>query len=274
MKEKMAPLKFEENIKENLDKREINPSPDTWHKIAAQLDEAEENSHKENPRFWYLIAASIIGLVIITSVIFNNVGFQEKPDQNLVEVNDNRSPKENKVESINTNETRWVENSEVDKIEAADNSNAFESKSPEAVASINPVDNKKIKEDKRFSQKVEDNTILKETSAIAQQNDDINKVNALEETNLIEAKVADIVNQVNELKRKNTTVTDEEIEQLIRKAQREITTDKILENKKVDAMALLNEVESELDETFKERVFEALKTGFQKVKTAVAERNN
>lgn len=274
MKEKMAPLKFEENIKENLDKREINPSPDTWHKIAAQLDEAEENSHKENPRFWYLIAASIIGLVIISSLVFNSINFQEEPNKNIVKVDDTENVNELEEEFINTNETRWVENSEVDKIEDADNPNAFESKSQEAVTSRNPVDNKMIKEDKRFSQKVEDHTIMKETSAIAQENEDINKVNALEETNLIEAKVADIVNQVNELKRKNTTVTDEEIEQLIRKAQREITTDKILENKKVDAMALLNEVESELDETFKERVFEALKTGFQKVKTAVAERNN
>lgn len=39
-------------------------------------------------------------------------------------------------------------------------------------------------------------------------------------------------------------------------------------------MALLNEVETELDENFRERVFDALKTSLYKLKTAVAQRDN
>jgi len=36
----------------------------------------------------------------------------------------------------------------------------------------------------------------------------------------------------------------------------------------------LNEVEGELDISFREQIFESLKTGFLKVRTAVADRNN
>ena len=43
---------------------------------------------------------------------------------------------------------------------------------------------------------------------------------------------------------------------------------------KVDPMALLIDVEEELDRQFKDKVFEALKTNFYKLKTAVAERND
>jgi len=39
-------------------------------------------------------------------------------------------------------------------------------------------------------------------------------------------------------------------------------------------MALLTEVEGELDQSFRDQIFEKLKSGFLKVRTAVADRNN
>ena len=42
----------------------------------------------------------------------------------------------------------------------------------------------------------------------------------------------------------------------------------------VDAVALLNEVEVELDQSFRDQIFDRLKTGFMKVRTALADRNN
>ena len=91
---------------------------------------------------------------------------------------------------------------------------------------------------------------------------------------VIDNKISDIVAQVEQLEQKNKVVTDEEIEALLLKAQHEITTQQILQSNTVNASALLLDVESELDESFKDRVFEALKTGFEKLKTTVAERDN
>ena len=92
---------------------------------------------------------------------------------------------------------------------------------------------------------------------------------------LINAKIAEIVAQVNLLENSNLPVSSIEVDSLLRQAQQEILTDKIFNQEgKVDAMALLNEVEGELDQTFREQIFETLKVGFLKVRTAVADRNN
>ena len=73
----------------------------------------------------------------------------------------------------------------------------------------------------------------------------------------------------------NAEITDAEIDSLLRAAQQELFTDKILNSEgKVDAMALLTEVEEELDDSFRDQIFEALKQGYLKVRTAVADRNN
>ena len=61
---------------------------------------------------------------------------------------------------------------------------------------------------------------------------------------------------------------------LLLKAQDEIHSREILNTKKVDATALLNMVESELETNFRDKVFEALGDGYEKVRTAVVERNN
>ncbi len=61
---------------------------------------------------------------------------------------------------------------------------------------------------------------------------------------------------------------------MLLKAQRDINSLKIVKNKKVDATALLNVVESELETSFRDKVFDALGDSFEKVRTAVAERNN
>jgi len=42
----------------------------------------------------------------------------------------------------------------------------------------------------------------------------------------------------------------------------------------VDASALLLEAEQELDRSFRDQIFDALKSGYLKAKTAVANRNN
>ncbi|MFK7811850.1 MAG: hypothetical protein AB8B59_05100, partial [Maribacter sp.] len=69
-------------------------------------------------------------------------------------------------------------------------------------------------------------------------------------------------------------LTEAEVDDLLRNAQEEIFRDELFNrNGSVDALALLNEVETELDKSFRDQIFESLKTGFLKVRTAVADRN-
>ena len=65
----MAPMKFEEQLKDKLEQRTIEPSSNTWQKLSDKLDANE--SKKKNKGFWYLgIAASIVGIIFITN-LFN-----------------------------------------------------------------------------------------------------------------------------------------------------------------------------------------------------------
>jgi hypothetical protein len=100
---------------------------------------------------------------------------------------------------------------------------------------------------------------------------------AIQESNaLISQKVEEVVAQVQLLENQhNGEVTDAEVDSLLRRAQRQILTDKLFTNTgSVDAMSLLAEVEDELDETFRDQIFDALKDGYLKLRTAVADRNN
>ena len=91
---------------------------------------------------------------------------------------------------------------------------------------------------------------------------------------LIHTKVAEVVARVEGLESDNENVTDAEIDSLLHDAQREILADKIFrQDNSVDAMALLADVEQELDQSFRDQIFDALKDGFLKVRTAVADRN-
>jgi acyl carrier protein len=91
---------------------------------------------------------------------------------------------------------------------------------------------------------------------------------------IIHEKIAEIVAQVEVLEKENSTVTDAEIDSLLRNAQRQILEDKMFrKDRSVDAMALLADVEDELDRSFRDEIFDALKDGFLKVRTAVADRN-
>ncbi len=94
------------------------------------------------------------------------------------------------------------------------------------------------------------------------------------EEEIIDAKIADLVAQVEIMQQENYTVTDSEVDSMLRKAQREILMEKYLkESHTVDATALLLDVEDELEQSFRDQLFETLKSGFLKVRTAVADRN-
>ena len=59
-------------------------------------------------------------------------------------------------------------------------------------------------------------------------------------------------------------------------ASKELFKDKLQKEafKTVDASALLLSVEEDMGQSFRSKVFDALKGGYETVKTAVAERNN
>jgi hypothetical protein len=93
-------------------------------------------------------------------------------------------------------------------------------------------------------------------------------------SDLIAQHLDSVFTQVTIMEEGRGAVTDTEIDSLLRQAQLAIARQSRQDTVPgVDAMALLSEAEQELDRSFREQILEKLRSGFRKVRTAVADRN-
>ena len=253
----MAPIKFEENIKDKLDKRKLKPSPEAWNKLSARMDSSQEKRTSKN--FWWLgLAASIVGILfVVTQFIFDKLDIINVP------------------EIVDTPEIIKNEKG-VEVVSQEDNVVEFNEKEV--------LVNSQIKEKESFENKTEVNQLtFKENNVIAQNNlepqivEDDTALSSivLKEITFEEQKIQDVVAQVQALTEDNKEVTNETIDALLFEAQREINLKQLINKKTgmVDADLLLQDVEAEVDQSFRSKVFEALRNSYNSVKTAVANRN-
>src|SRR5690606_39027733 len=92
----------------------------------------------------------------------------------------------------------------------------------------------------------------------------------IKELTFEEQKIQEVVSEIQQLKENNSNVSNSEIDALLLEAQKEINLNKLYNNKGlVDATMLLQEVEADLDQSFRSKVFEALKDSYGTVKSAV-----
>ena len=248
----MAPNKFEKHIKKELQEREIRPSTNAWEKLSKKLDDASPQP-KKKVHIWYGIAASFIGLLIVSVLYFNFEGTVNTTEVQIVDTDD-------KATEINVNDEivveKDIEDAVVDNIQMKQspaNDVKKENQIPELKNQITSVE--------------EINTVIDPAGEKAVSPD------AFKEE-IINTKIWEIVAAVDSLEQNNTALTNAAVDDLLRNAQEEILRDKLFnQSGSVDAMALLIEVEDELDQSFRDQIFESLKAGFLKVRTAVADRN-
>lgn len=92
---------------------------------------------------------------------------------------------------------------------------------------------------------------------------------------LIDKKINEVIAQVNRLEVGDEALSDQEVEALLVQAQNEVLEDELFRpDHSIDANALLSQVESELNQSFRDQIFDRLRTGFNKARTALADRNN
>ncbi|MEW7277170.1 hypothetical protein ABW636_01080 [Aquimarina sp. 2201CG1-2-11] len=267
-------MKFEEKIKEKLDERVIKPSNNSWERLSQQLDDKQPSVKNKRIKDWYRIAAVFIGVLFITSIIVYQNSSINKDEPKIV---DHTIPKSKVIEEIPESKESPLEKYEIspgtDIV-----SNEEENKSPLHKKEEATQKTESIREDLKPKYKSTDDIAVadKETPIIAKHSEVI----ALEEhdslinASIIQEKIEGVLAKVKEFEKNNIEITEGEIDQLLMQAQREITAERMLESGTISASTLLQEVEQELDDTFKQRVFDALKSGFQKVKTTVAQRKN
>lgn len=244
----MARHNFEKQIKEKLEERTMTPSADAWNKLSERLD-ANQNKSNNKMYLWFGIAASFIGILFLVTI------FSKTEESVPVIVNNPNTEIQGHSVDLSTvaKDTVKVEEQSVDKtIQETKNKRKNE---------IIP----KYEEPIIIAQEAPENSIK-----LKKANNQPKK-----ELSFEDQKIEEVIAKVNDLMTLNKEVTDDDIEVLLLEAQRSINKQRIIDQSTgvVDADLLLQDVETELDQSFRSKVFEAIKTSFGTVKTAVAQRN-
>lgn len=262
----MAPIKFEDNIREKLQERELTPSPEAWAKLSEKLE--AQTPQKSKPAFiWFAVAASFVGLLLVSTLFFSKDDtstpiVKESPLENVENILEKQNQSGIATEEI-LNEPK-LESEEIipsnSEIVTISNNQKWESGNSE-----------------KPKESMVNNQVIKESVAINEVKTTTNyRKTETEEEQFITKKVEEVVVAVQQIQNEKNKVTPGEIDVLLAKAQRDIANNRILTSntKKIDAAALLMDVETELERSFRDRVFNMLGEGFNKVRSAVAERNN
>ena len=244
----MAPVEFEKHIKEKLEERSIDPSSKAWDKISARV---EVEVVKKKPFYLrYAVAALMAGVLLTSLWVYRQSSFQEPGPQPVVnnpvitpqQVEDNELPGSMTVEET-LPEKMEQDNAEVIQLAQQEVSGEVITAGKSEESQIDPS----LVSETRFEMNTDP---------------------------LLDDKVNEVLNQVIMMEEDRIAVTDAEVDSLLRNAQHELIANNQFTNQYgVDASDLLAGVEEELDKSFRDQVFEKLKQGFVKVRTAVADRN-
>ncbi|SHG38350.1 hypothetical protein SAMN05444483_11074 [Salegentibacter echinorum] len=244
--------RFEKKLKKELGCRRIAPATESWDKLESKLD-AEENKRTSKP--WKYVAAVVAILVIAGSTIWN-LNYSETPQ--VVE-----EPINEIIEKPILEQQKPVLETQIASEEIVINKGA--SAANEASHLNKSLDVKEapqispISEEKNIGRVVVLETISLEPPMLKQE--------------VVQNKVEEVI----AVTKNNEKITNDELDALLAEAAAQISEARDFvvmdKNGTISANALLAEVEDELYQSFKARVFEILKEGYLKARTAVANSN-
>ncbi|SHF95362.1 hypothetical protein [Flavobacterium johnsoniae] len=238
----MEPNNFEKDFREKLNQRKIEPSEKAWDRLDAMLSVAEEKPKKKSKK-WLYIAASVVGFLLVGTFFFNQKEDIKTPKNVVIEENAEKDsiikPVINTIDSVKT-ETVIAEKSSTE---------TSKSVSHKKENNLNQPSNKVLK----------------------------NQSNQIAESSIIIKN-----NQEKQSTNNNQTVIaenqkKENIDQLLETAENKVLAEnanKVKKNKvKINAADLLNQVDGELELSFREKVITKVNKNYQTVKVALANRN-
>jgi hypothetical protein len=208
------------------------------------------------------IAASIIGGILILSLVFNNSTPSDSPEmvdvpKEEVKLEENPVKTSEEIFTQTQDEVEQVATSEVKK----------EQITPKSRPTVTPV--KQMHRNNRGAIAVIDNKSLLNQKSLGI---------SIEPTTdkILDLKLNDALTGVIENVENKATVTDAEVNKLLAEAAAKISRERYKTDfavGKVNPQELLQDVEFEMDNSFRDKIFEILKEGYSKARTAVANRN-
>lgn len=238
----MEPNNFEKDFREKLNQREIEPSNKAWDRLDAMLTVAEEKepvelNSKKSKRKWLYIAASFIGLLLVGTLFFNqNRNVVKTPETVVVEKETVTEPVLNTVDSVKT---------EI----------AIAEKTSRETGNKNKKNNPKV------SGQISNKNTQNESNQIAESS--IIKNNQEKQSTNNPTLIAEMSKQDN-------------VDQLLEKAETKILAENAVKSKskiKINSNDLLDQVDGELELSFREKMIAKINKSYHTVKVAVENRN-
>lgn len=239
----MAPNKFEKQLKDTLERRTIAPSKIAWSQLDTQL-EVQKNKQKF-PFWWFSIAATFLG-VFLAIFVFNdkpdpiNVVIEDVKKEILLPSEINQINKQNKVTKIITSPELVV-----DKVNVKPKNKTVTNKNKATIQSV---------------QAEKSNVVLVVNDKIKPED---------------KATIASATNSEKPIdKTSQTTTITSEADLLLKEAYSDVQDNyNTYIPEKIDANSLLEDVEMKSEKSLKNRLFHAVKSGYETLKTTVAERD-
>ncbi|PID68828.1 MAG: hypothetical protein CR989_04040 [Flavobacteriales bacterium] len=242
--------KFEEHIKDAFNNRTIKPSDKAWVSISGQIE--KESVSNKWPLYKIAVAADLVGIFISLLIYFNNNSPSIDKDNTIV----NRSNKDEVFKEEITTKIKENTKTEIGKIEID-----------------NTIRNENSKTT-HYNKEIPDKTTVANNNDNKSQNA-IGILTSIEQEKLIAVKISGVVEKVTAIEQQFHSVTDKEIDSLIKQAQEELLRNELfMYDNYVNAELLLAEVEGELDEPFKNKLYKLLKKGIIEARMVIADREN
>jgi len=246
----MAPNKFENHLKETLDRRTITPSKNAWSQLDSRLD--NQQSKRKFP-FWLLGLAATFTGVCLAVFLFNNN--QVEPVNVVIDLKKEKI--EVPVKKINKKKIE-VANSGVTEKETKTKQEESTKIKPSKISSNNT---KKTIAKVSVSTKIEKDNQLTTKASVSENDNSIAVANAI--TDSIKSNNASSKPSINN-----------EAEVLLNKAYAEVRQNKNkYKSEKINANSLLEDIEMSSEKSLKNRLFHAVKSGYETLKTTVVERD-
>lgn len=241
---------WEKSVSDQLRERRISPRPELWERVSQELDQLPSQK-EETKTFPWRWAAVFLALIGMASLYWMSQGGEEQEASlpTLVE-------KELPPDVTDPVVTPPIEVTAVEQPDPA----VDQTEVDQAEVSI-PAPLEDQKRDQDLTEVA--HTVESNPSPLDQ---------------MIEEKSKALLAEVTALEKSGRIVSDQEVDSLLRLAQAELLAErqmKMGDSLYLDPMALLAEAEFELDndKNFRDRLYDSLKDSFNRVSTAVAQRN-
>ncbi|MBT8178473.1 MAG: hypothetical protein HKP60_05065, partial [Eudoraea sp.] len=206
----MAPDKFEKYLKDKVRQREITPSEDAWNRIAEQLPPEEKSSRR--PIVWYSIAASFVGILIIT-LYFTQTANQESVSPTPVVISEEDGTEGLPQLVKPANELLETEQGEAVASRPSTQQSSEQIPSVQEEKSVLPVRDKQLQPTVIASNEEKERKVPEEV----EEKEDV----------FLQEKITEVVAEVRLLELNNEALTEAEVDSLLRKAQNELLKERL-----------------------------------------------